>query len=87
MNEGDEWADTVRNQGLGIVIEGKEVEDWKQAMLQLCQDSLLRARMKANIAKMKPQLHWRQCIEPLYQYVMQKRCDRVPDRSLARRAG
>jgi hypothetical protein len=87
MNEGDEWADTVRKHDLGIVIEGKEVADWKQSMLRLCQDFLLRARIRANLARMKPQFYWRQCIEPLYQYVMQKRGLTVPERPLAKRAG
>jgi hypothetical protein len=87
MNEGDEWAEIVRKETLGIVIEGRQIDDWKEAMLRLCQDAPLRGRMRANIARMKPQLHWRQCVEPLYQYVVQKRSCVVPDRSASRKAG
>jgi glycosyltransferase involved in cell wall biosynthesis len=87
MNAGDEWSERVRLEELGLVVEGKEVEPWKRAMLRLCQDSDLRARLSANIARVKPQLYWKHCVEPIYEFVLCQRSPVVPVWSVSRKAG
>jgi hypothetical protein len=87
MNEGDEWAEEIRRHDLGLIIEGNEVRDWKQAMLRLAGDPAGLARMRANIATLKPRLLWTKCVEPIHRFVMQQRAYMVPDWGQARKAG
>jgi hypothetical protein len=87
LNAGDEWAATIRRLELGLVLEKNDVSLWQEAMLRLAEDAALRTRMQANIAAFKPQLLWKQCIEPLHRFVLQQRAYAVPDWGAWQRAG
>jgi SAM-dependent methyltransferase/glycosyltransferase involved in cell wall biosynthesis len=69
INDGDEWAQTIRQHGLGTVVAENKVEQWREAILDLCGDVESRVRMRANIARIKQRLRWRDCVEPLVQFV------------------
>jgi hypothetical protein len=78
VNEGDEWADAIRQNGFGVVIESNQVEHWAVAMVQLAQDRAAWRRMRDNMAALKHRFTWRQCVEPLYRYVLQRRHQTAP---------
>jgi SAM-dependent methyltransferase len=69
INDGDEWAQTIRQHGLGLVLDDNCVELWTEAILRLCRDSEGKVRMQDNIARLKVQLRWTSCVEPLVQFV------------------
>jgi SAM-dependent methyltransferase/glycosyltransferase involved in cell wall biosynthesis len=82
INDGDEWAQSIRQHGLGIVVEENREELWMEAILRLCHDKEGRARMRANIGRLKQQLRWSVCVEPLVQFLARQHAAR-PEARLA----
>jgi SAM-dependent methyltransferase/glycosyltransferase involved in cell wall biosynthesis len=82
VNSGDEWAQDIGQRELGVVVEENRADLWTKAILELCRDADGRARMRANIARLKQQLRWTACVEPLVQFVARQR-PAVPASQLA----
>lgn len=77
MNEGDEWADTIRERRLGVILTEASEDHWREAILRLVRNPDELAGLKANIAAYKGGLLWTRCVEPLYQFAMRQRSVRA----------
>ncbi|MBM3295806.1 MAG: glycosyltransferase family 4 protein [Candidatus Aminicenantes bacterium] len=63
--EGDYFAGLVAEEGLGLVVRPEKPDDIRTAILRLAEDAGLRARLKANLGKVRERFVWDRVTEPL----------------------
>lgn len=72
-NEGDEWAATLREHDLGVVLPDCQEERWRDALLRLADHPEELTRMRVNIAAYKGGQTWSRCVEPLHRFALFQR--------------
>jgi glycosyltransferase involved in cell wall biosynthesis len=64
-SQGDSWADSIENQGLGITVAAGDVEAVAAAIIKMADDETLRKRCRERTAMVAAEYKWKALIERL----------------------
>jgi glycosyltransferase involved in cell wall biosynthesis len=79
LTKGDSFAELVEHRQLGRTVGEKDVEGWKNAILDLAANSGERAAIRQRLARIAEQFHWERVAAPLLRYCEQPyRTARMP---------
>jgi glycosyltransferase involved in cell wall biosynthesis len=76
--EGDSFADLIEDEGLGVVVEARNVRALARAIEKVLFDEKFLARTRANVARVRERFIWSNALEPLLVFMRNPR--RAPDR-------
>jgi glycosyltransferase involved in cell wall biosynthesis len=80
-SRGDETARMVEDRGLGMAVAQRDVTALAGAIIRMRDDAAFRRQCADNEARMKPELSWQRCLEPLVRF-----CREMPEPSSSRSA-
>lgn len=99
VTEGDFFAELVRSQGLGLVVDAEDAVQLEGALEKMLFDATSISEARDNISRVRPNFYWESVLQPLVRFINNpspardrqalsaKSPNRKPDPSVARVAG
>lgn len=75
--EGDEFAELVEREGLGLTVPAADVETLEEALFRLLDDAEFAAMCRKNLENVRPRYTWSEVLRPLVEFCRTPR--RAPD--------
>ena len=73
VTDGDHFAELVRTEGLGVVVDAGDVEQLTAALEKVLFDDAFAAEARANIRRVSESFRWDNVLEPLVNFVAEPR--------------
>ena len=73
VTDGDHFAEVIKAEGLGVVVDAGDVEALASALELVLFDEEFRIEAQANISRVREQYYWSETLKPLVEFVGQRR--------------